>query len=100
VDWQGGTILEAGGIMEAEGWYVDPYRKHEARWFSSGAPTGLVSDGGKESTDSPPDVLYTGSLDPIDQVDGFAHWDKDDPARRDDEEIESVMDVLVESGGD
>jgi hypothetical protein len=87
--------------MEAEGWYVDPYRRHRARWFSSGTPTELVSDGGEESSDPPPETRYTGSLEPIDQAGGdFAHWDKDDRAGRGDEGIEAVWDVFVESGGD
>ena len=33
--------------MKAEGWYHDPYRLHEARWISDGAPTALVRDGGR-----------------------------------------------------
>jgi len=54
--------------MEAEGWYVDPYRRHKARWFSNGTSTDLVSDGGAESSDPPPDAPFTGSLEPIDRV--------------------------------
>jgi hypothetical protein len=38
-----------------EGWYTDPYARHEARWFSDGAPTKLVRDGEVESYDAPPD---------------------------------------------
>jgi hypothetical protein len=37
-----------------EGWYTDPYRLHEARWFSDGEPTKLVRDGAEESYDPPP----------------------------------------------
>jgi len=84
--------------MQPEGWYVDPYRKHQAQWFSNGTPTDLVSDGGKESIDNPPDVLCTGPLDPIGRVDGFAHWDEDDPSGHDEEGIESAVGVFVESG--
>jgi hypothetical protein len=90
--------------MEAEGWYVDPYRRRRARWFSSGTPTDLLSDGGAESSDPPPEAPYTGSLEPIDQGTApggdFAHWDKDDRTGRDDEGVEAVWDVFVESGGD
>ena len=39
----------------AEGWYTDPYRRHEARWMSDGTPTDLVRDRGVESYDAPPD---------------------------------------------
>jgi hypothetical protein len=38
-----------------EGWFTDPYGRHEARWLSAGHPTKLVRDGGVESYDEPPD---------------------------------------------
>jgi hypothetical protein len=38
-----------------EGWYTDPYGRHEARWMSAGSPTKLVRDGGVESYEEPPD---------------------------------------------
>jgi len=38
-----------------EGWYLDPYGLHEARWFSNGTPTKLVRDGEAESYEEPPD---------------------------------------------
>lgn len=38
-----------------EGWYTDPFGRHEARWISSGRPTSLVRDGDVESRDEPPD---------------------------------------------
>ncbi len=38
-----------------EGWYTDPFERHEARWMSDGTPTKLVRDGGVESYDDPPD---------------------------------------------
>lgn len=34
-----------------EGWYTDPYGRHEARWMSERKPTGLVRDGRSESRD-------------------------------------------------
>jgi hypothetical protein len=37
-----------------EGWYTDPYGRHEARWMSAGSPTKLVRDSGVESYDDPP----------------------------------------------
>ena len=52
--------------MEAEGWYVDPYGVHAARWFSAGRPTALVRDHGGESHDDPPGASYAGPLVPID----------------------------------
>ncbi len=40
--------------MNEEGWYIDPFGKHEARWFSDGTPTSLVRDGDVESEEPPP----------------------------------------------
>src|SRR5580698_7875569 len=34
-----------------EGWYTDPYRRHQARWMSQGTPTPLVKDAGIEGHD-------------------------------------------------
>jgi len=38
----------------AEGWYRDPYHRHEQRWMSKGTPTALVRDAGVEAEDPPP----------------------------------------------
>ncbi|MGP8059336.1 MAG: hypothetical protein ACLP9C_06860 [Acidimicrobiales bacterium] len=38
-----------------EGWFTDPFARHEARWLSDGTPTKLVRDDGVESCDEPPD---------------------------------------------
>ena len=38
-----------------EGWYTDPFGRHEARWMSAGVPTKLVRDNGVEAYDDPPD---------------------------------------------
>jgi hypothetical protein len=48
--------------MSAEGWYVDPFGLHEARWISDGTPTSLVRDGSLESKDPPPDEPFTGTF--------------------------------------
>lgn len=37
-----------------EGWFVDPFGLHEARWLSEGKPTKLVGDGEVETYDDPP----------------------------------------------
>jgi len=50
-DVPGGAVADE----QAEGWYTDPYGRHEARWMSAGSPTKLVRDGGVESYDEPPD---------------------------------------------
>jgi hypothetical protein len=44
--------------MNEEGWYTDPFRLHERRWFSDGSPTELVGDGGIEATDPPPKAPF------------------------------------------
>jgi hypothetical protein len=38
-----------------EGWYTDPFGRHDARWMSDGTPTKLVRDGDEEAYDDPPD---------------------------------------------
>ena len=38
-----------------EGWFTDPFGRHEARWLSAGTPTRLVKDGDTEAYDDPPD---------------------------------------------
>lgn len=40
---------------EEEGWFTDPFGRHELRWISTGTPTKLVRDGEVESYDEPPD---------------------------------------------
>jgi UDP:flavonoid glycosyltransferase YjiC (YdhE family) len=41
--------------LPLEGWYTDPWERHEARWFSDGKPTNLVRDAGVEGDSPPPD---------------------------------------------
>jgi hypothetical protein len=49
-----------------EGWYLDPFKVHEARWFSDGTPTALVRDrDGVESYDQPPSTTFQGDLTPV-----------------------------------
>ncbi len=43
-------------MAELHGWHVDPWLRHQARYFSEGKPTSLVRDGTYESTDPPPPV--------------------------------------------
>jgi hypothetical protein len=52
-------------ILEAIGWYRDPYGVHEHRYFSQGFPTKLVRDGGVESYDPPPGRRLPARLDPV-----------------------------------
>lgn len=53
-----------------EGWYVDPYGAHEARWFSEGTPTDLVRDGGRDSRHRPPDTPALGPFTPAPEAAG------------------------------
>ena len=41
--------------VAAQGWYRDPFGRHDDRYFSAGTPTKLVRDGGLESYDPPPE---------------------------------------------
>jgi hypothetical protein len=43
---------------DPQGWYRDPYHRHEDRYFSAGQATKLVRDGGQECYDEPPDQPY------------------------------------------
>jgi hypothetical protein len=54
---------------EAEGWFPDPFGRHEQRWFSAGSPSALVRDGDTESADPPPAPTWDGSLHRPVQVD-------------------------------
>jgi hypothetical protein len=53
---EGPKLDEVAGRLAAEGWYKDPYGKHDDRWLSDGEPTSLVRDDGIESHDPPPDT--------------------------------------------
>ena len=72
--------------MEEEGWYVDPYRIHEARWISAGTPTALVRDGDVEAQDPPPSTTYAGRLEELAET---VPEDGDDLLRADSEDSKS-----------
>jgi hypothetical protein len=55
---------------DQEGWYTDPYGRHEARWLSRGVPTKLVRDGRVESYDDPPNAPPTQAWTPIESPPG------------------------------
>jgi hypothetical protein len=66
-----------------EGWYLDPFGVHEARWFSDGAPTALVRDkDGAESNEAPPSTTFQGDLQPVPEP---AAADGEDLLRADEE---------------
>ena len=54
------------GNGSRQGWHADPFRLHEARYFSAGTPTKLVRDGDAESYDEPP----PGAWEPADIAPG------------------------------
>lgn len=53
------------GQAKPEGWYTDPFDRHEARWMSDGRPTKLVRDGHQESYDEPPEGPFVNDPQPI-----------------------------------
>ncbi len=68
--------------MSAEGWFVDPFGIHEARWISDGIPTALVRDGRVESQDPPHQIDYSGPFEHLAE----GHSDSHDMQRADDAE--------------
>jgi hypothetical protein len=81
--------------MNAEGWYVDPFGLHEARWISDGEPTALVRDGSVESHDAPPAGQPIGPLEPVAES---AAADGSDLRRADSAE-ETTFDPATEEDG-
>ncbi len=48
----GDPSARMAGVEEMmEGWYTDPYGRHEARWMSQGTPTSLIRDQEVEGRD-------------------------------------------------
>jgi hypothetical protein len=76
---------------KAQGWYRDPFRRHETRWFSDGNPTSLVRDEGIESTDPPPNARYSGHPEPAAEVEGEGDGDA---------AVRGIWDIFVSTGGD
>lgn len=54
--------------MKEEGWYKDPYGRHESRWISDGSPTALVRDAGVETQDPPPDEPITAGMERVEEA--------------------------------
>jgi hypothetical protein len=51
------------GEEGSEGWYTDPFGRHEARWLNNGDPTNRVRDGRTEASDPVLDEPFT--VDPV-----------------------------------
>ena len=79
----------------AEGWFTDPFGRHEARWMSDGSPTKLVRDGDEESYENPPDEEPT--VTPTRIAEGQAS-DGSDLLRSDDPDSGSLHDRMQEAG--
>ena len=77
----------------AQGWYRDPYRDHEDRYFSQGRPTKLVRDQRRESYDAPPDLPVPGPL--VRPADAHRSSGPTDLRRADDAERGPVYDRRV-----
>jgi hypothetical protein len=74
---------------DLEGWYTDPYARHEARWLSQGKPTRLVRDGGVEGSDPVDDEPFT--VDPV-RIESSVARDGSDLRRADDAERDALAD--------
>lgn len=76
--------------MKPEGWYTDPYARHEARWLSDGRATKLVRDGDVTSYDEPPGGPFLSEPEPIEFHPG---WDSADDLRRADDAERGPLDL-------
>jgi hypothetical protein len=72
-----------------EGWYTDPFERHEARWMSQGTPTSLVRDGTVEGSD--PVANGPIKVTPV-RIEGHPDEDGSDLLRADEAEREGSYD--------
>jgi hypothetical protein len=72
-----------------EGWYTDPYKRHEARWMSQGSPTPLVKDDGVEGNDPVGDEPF--KTTPV-RIETDGPGDGSDQRRADDAQSEDPFD--------
>lgn len=80
-------------VQSQEGWYTDPYGRHEARWLSEGKPTKLVRDAGVEAYDQPPDEPSTRIATRIPEADGGELRRADDAESYSDKAARAVVDA-------
>jgi hypothetical protein len=71
--------------VSLEGWYTDPYERHEARWMSQGTPTALVKDGKTEGSDPVVDQPF--KVAPV-RIEAEGPGDGSDQRRADDAQTE------------
>jgi hypothetical protein len=79
--------------QQLEGWFTDPFGRHEARWFSAGTPTNLVRDGSTESHDDPPDEPPTHVPERLAPPGGPDTLRRSDDAEREDYSRERIIDA-------
>jgi hypothetical protein len=82
-----------------EGWYTDPYARHEARWMSQGTPTRLVRDASIEGNDPVTDEPF--KVTPV-RIESDGPHDGSDMLRADDAEHEAPYDPkkAIRAGSD
>jgi len=91
----------ADTLIKAQGWYRDPYRQHNARWFSDGNPTPLVRDDGVESRDEPPTTWFARRLEPVPETEGaLLHTHDEFGGPRSDTGVDAAWEFFVSTGGD
>jgi hypothetical protein len=94
--WHGMSSGQQGDVVDEEGWYKDPFGRHEARWISVGTPTALVRDGSVESQDPPPSTVIAGEFERVPET---AQSSGEDLKRADDAERGTVdLDALIDAG--
>lgn len=86
------VVMVGGQKMNEEGWFVDPFGHHEARWISDGTPTALVRNGRCESQDPPPTTTIEG---PLERLAETTERSGDDLRRADDAESQSLDPVKM-----
>jgi hypothetical protein len=72
-----------------EGWYTDPYERHEVRWLSQGTPTSFVRDGGTEGNNPVEDAPF--KVTPV-RIEIEGPGDGSDRLRADDAQSEDPYD--------
>ena len=75
--------------VSVEGWFTDPYERHEARWMSQGTPTSLVKDGEIEGSDPVADEPFR--VNPV-RIEPEGPGDGSDQLRADEAQIEEPYD--------
>ncbi len=94
-------VATGGRSGQEEGWYADPYGRHERRWFSEGAPTQVVSDGGVTSNDPPPFLPCPTPIVTVPDSGGALPDRPDLPGlAADDPGVTAGWEAFVEAGGD